>query len=351
MGEIIGLGLSHGPFIGYVEEDMANMCKRVLASPKTPMELKDPKNWPEPMRLEWGDDEALSSAYKHRAQLVEGVRKLRAELDAFNPDFVVIWGDDQYENFREDLVPAFCVYIEEEYQAKPWSKGSGLGTTTNVWGEPPETVMQIKGNTQGAKALAQGLLDRDFDIAYAFKQNHSDLSHAFWRTVNYLDYDRNGFPYPIIPFHVNCYGRGMIRMLSRIENGPRFEPGEFPPSAPSPRRCYQIGAATAQIFRDSPWRVALIGSSSWSHATLSANNHFVWPNVPEDKKRFAELKAGNYEAWSKLPLSQIEHAGQHEMLNWICLAGAMNELNLKPAFLDFAESWIFNSSKAVGIFK
>ena len=36
-------------------------------------------------------------------------RAIRKILDDFNPDFVLVWGDDQYENFKEDIVPAFCV--------------------------------------------------------------------------------------------------------------------------------------------------------------------------------------------------------------------------------------------------
>ena len=35
--------------------------------------------------------------------------RARAALDAFNPDFVLMWGDDQYENFREDIIPAYCI--------------------------------------------------------------------------------------------------------------------------------------------------------------------------------------------------------------------------------------------------
>ena len=32
-------------------------------------------------------------------------RKVRAALDEFAPDFIVTWGDDQYENFREQIIP------------------------------------------------------------------------------------------------------------------------------------------------------------------------------------------------------------------------------------------------------
>ncbi|HLG70254.1 MAG TPA: hypothetical protein VK009_07505, partial [Chloroflexota bacterium] len=31
------------------------------------------------------------------------------------------------------------------------------------------------------------------------------LTHAFTGTVLYLDYDRQGFDYPLIPFHVNLF--------------------------------------------------------------------------------------------------------------------------------------------------
>ena len=37
--------------------------------------------------------------------MIEAFRKLRKVIDDFNPDAVLIWGDDQYENFQEDLVP------------------------------------------------------------------------------------------------------------------------------------------------------------------------------------------------------------------------------------------------------
>ena len=52
--------------------------------------------------------EADYAARRHREVVVNGFRQLREELDSFNPDAVLIWGDDQYENFHEDVVPPFC---------------------------------------------------------------------------------------------------------------------------------------------------------------------------------------------------------------------------------------------------
>jgi hypothetical protein len=40
---------------------------------------------------------------------------------------------------------------------------------------------------------------------------------------------------------------------------------------------------------------------------------------------------------------QIEDSGQHEVLNWFCLLGAMEELGRKPDRSTFIESWAFVS--------
>ena len=345
MGEIIGLGMSHGPHGAHQDHTMANLVKRLMQAPSTPDHLRDPKNWPLEMQQEWGNDEGRTAANRHRTALADGYRRVRQALDEFNPDLVLIWGDDQYENFKEDVVPAFCVFIEDEFAIHPWEnrgRGSSLPSSENIWGEGADFELRVPGARDAAKGLAVHLLESSFDIAYAYKQLHHNLGHAYWRTVAYLDYDRNkGFPYPIIPFHVNCYGR-------------RFTSGrsgyDFDPPGPSPQRCFDIGAATAEFFRQSPWRVALIGSSSWSHGSLTAKNNFMWPDVESDKRRYAELSEGHYKAWRDIPLSTIEDAGQNELLNWVCLAGAMDKLGYMPKDLNFVESRLFNSSKSIGVF-
>ena len=35
-----------------------------------------------------------------------GFRAARQALNEFDPDFVLMFGDDQYENFKEDIIPA-----------------------------------------------------------------------------------------------------------------------------------------------------------------------------------------------------------------------------------------------------
>src|SRR4051794_21202215 len=109
MAEILALGISHYPPLWGPDDRMCWILKRMLQNPKLPQELRTPDGWPEAMRAEWGNDEGTSSAARHREKLVGWLNKTRAALDAFKPDFVLMWGDDQYENFKEDVVPPYCI--------------------------------------------------------------------------------------------------------------------------------------------------------------------------------------------------------------------------------------------------
>ncbi len=348
MAEILGVGLTHSPSLIKPDEEMDFSIARSLRNPGLPAELKIPTNWPEPMRIEYGEDEGLAAAKAARARLVNGFRKLRAEIDAFQPDFVVIWGDDQYENFKEDIIPPFCVLAYEEMECQPFRLKDGKARV-NVWDEPADKTFKYAGQQTAARSLVRGLLEQGIDMAYAYKPLHEKggLGHAILNTLLYLDYDRQGFDYPVVPFLVNCYGSKVIRN----RGGAVQYAEEFDPPGPSPKRCMEVGAAVARALRDSPWRVALIASSSWSHAFLTEKHHCLYPDVAADRARFEELRDGDYVAWSRLSTEQIEDAGQQELLNWMCIAGAMQELDYKPEIIDYVETYIFNSNKCVALFK
>ena len=48
---------------------------------------------------------------------------------------------------------------------------------------------------------------------------------------------------------------------------------------------------------------------------------------------------------------QTEAVGRQELLNWMCLAGAMEELDRKPEIIDFIETYVSNSSKCIAVMK
>jgi len=338
MGDILAVGITHYPPLAGRDEVMSWILRRMLENPHLPEKYRRSENWPEGMRREWGTDQGLAAARLHRERLVQALRKTRAQIDEFNPDFIVVWGDDQYENFREDIVPPYCIYAHEGFEFGP--------PANNIWNEPVETKFHAPGNVAAAKYLAGGLIEAGFDTAYSYKPLHHPLGHAFANAVMYLNYDRKGFPYQIIPFAINCYGRKVIAQrggLPMFENPPTDS--QLDPPAPTPRRLFDLGAATARLFAASRWRVALLASSGWSHAFLAEKNHYLYPDTPADRMLFEALCAGNYDAWRNYPAASVETSGQQEILNWMCLAGALAELERRPAEMEFIETWIFNSSK------
>ena len=94
MAEILGLGMTHYPGLYRHESDMTATLHRTLAGKRTPAHLKDPANWPAPMREELGNDNGAAAARAHRERCFAATRIVRQRLDAFRPDLVVIFGDE-----------------------------------------------------------------------------------------------------------------------------------------------------------------------------------------------------------------------------------------------------------------
>ena len=360
MGEILGLGLSHYPNIRGTDDQMANILRGNLQRPDIPESVKDPATWPEPMRREWGDDEGRSFAPLHRAEFLKHLRVVTQELEAFKPDFLLIWGDDQYENFHDDLVPPFCIYAYDDMELRPFAPRPGpTGVTpppspANVWGLNEDYVLKVPGKRDAAKYLARELLGRKIDVAYSYRPLHYEgLSHAFLNAVLYFNYDLAGWQYPIVPFAVNCYGsRVTVNKGGRFPVGKIEVPeGDLDPPAPSPERCMEVGAATARALAKSPWRVAIVASSSWSHAFLTPKHYFLHPDMASDRELYTALKTGDYATWRKRTVADVEDAGQQEVLNWWCLAGAMEALGRKPDYCAYVESYVMNSNKCFAVYK
>jgi hypothetical protein len=177
------LGCTHRPVMLRRDEDWTLMMRASLDDPDMPAEWKDPSRWPAHLREELGNDFGTAAAGRAREVFRRHFAEARRALDAFNPDVIVMFGDDQYENFKEDIVPPFAVLAYEDQDIQPWK------------------------HRRSSKYLASGLLEAGIDAAYAYKPLHHPLGHAFENTILLLDDERIGFDYPLVPFSVNCYGR------------------------------------------------------------------------------------------------------------------------------------------------
>jgi hypothetical protein len=347
MGEILGLGCTHYPGLTVPDERLPASFHRLLTAPGVPDYYKDRASWPDELVAELGNDQGYSAAQRYSARMAGDFRAIRAALDAFNPDLVLVWGDDQYENFHEDIIPAFCVLgLDDDFAVTPWQNGNG--GKPNRWGESADWRLELHGHREAAKYLATGLVERGIDMAYAYKPLHHPLAHAFTNTFLYLDWDRRGFPYPVIPFAINCYGSNLFHAQggSAALFMPAGDQSTLPdPPSPQPWRCMAVGKAVAEVFAASPWRVALIASSSWSHCFLSQTNGYLWPDHAADGLLFDALSGCDYDTWRKRSRKDMEQAGQHEMLNWMALMGAMETLHRRPKVQDYVETHIFMSNK------
>lgn len=347
MGALLGLGLTHYPGFAVPDEKMADLFRWTLKDPDMPAGAAAPESWPEAARLEMGRDGGTAAAAAHRAAVFGHVDRLHDKLRAFNPDVVLIWGDDQYENFTEDMIPAFCVLAyDDNMRAQPWAHKGG----ENIWGEDAETTIDVTIDHEFGVELADALLARDIDVAYAYRPaHHPDLPHAFINAVLFMDHRREGFGYPVLPFQINCYGRRVISYkgsVSRLADARKATD----PRSPSPSRCMQMGAAVADAILASSRRVAVVASSSWSHAFLVDKTYRRFPDIAADRELYEAMVAGDWERWRRTTVDEIEDSGQQELLNWFALAGAMERAGAALEWSAFEETHIFNSSKVVAAF-
>jgi len=353
MGEILGIGTTHYPGLVGTDEGLSSIWQMIVNAPRIDPKWKDRRNWPAGMIEEIGNDMGLAAARRYRERMWENFRKQRQIIDDFAPDFIVVIADDQYENFKESIIPPFCVFgLDSDFEQQVWAHGFMAGKP-NWWGEPADKSFMFHGHREGAKAIATGLLERGVAMPYAYRLLHSPtLAHGFNYTAMYLDLDRTGFAHPIVPLHVNCYGSAVITakgFAAHLFEEP-VDNGLPDPPSPTPALCYEVGAKMAETLAASPYRSVIMASSSWSHCFLSTNTGYVIPDFESDRMMLQALKTGDYETWRRRTTAEVEAAGHHEMLNWHVLAGAMAALERKPVVADYVETFIFQSDKCFASF-
>ncbi len=224
----------------------------------------------------------------------------------------------------------------------------------NPWGLPDDTTITLHCDAAGARRLADDLIDRGFDMAYSYrKRSDAPFPHSIVNTQLFLDYADAGsrFGYPIIGVTVNCYGQHAIARRGGLARFADIADERLDPAGPTPARCFALGRAVAQAFRDTDLRVALVASSSWSHAFLTDKTWHITPDTAADRRLYQLFVDRDYAAWRATPSRDIVDAGQHEMLNWFCLTGAVDQLDLRLAWSEFVTTDVFNSNKCFAVFE
>ncbi len=159
----------------------------------------------------------ISAQDEFNAELAVAAR----ELKAFDPELIVVFGPDHFNDFFYELMPAFCI--------------GAAATATQEWRLPAGTLNVPK---DLAIACVRSVLDRDIDVAlsYDMKADHG-ITIPLHKLVGSLD------RYEVLPIVVNCAA------------DPR----------PSFRRVRMFGDAVGRFLAGTGKRIAVIGSGGLSH--------------------------------------------------------------------------------------
>lgn len=219
------------------------------------------------------------------AQLDAGIaamREMGKRLEDAEPDAVIILGSDHMETFFLQSVPTFSVISGERAEAKFAGKS---------WTPPIHQEL--------AEALIDGLVTRDFDMAYS---QDAVLGHSFAAPMEFI---LGGRETPVVPIFVNTY---------------------LPP-LPSAHRCAALGKAIADIVAKMPERVALIASGGMSH--YPGTTRYYRPAYDFDLWCIRELENGRSESFLNLSSEQLDEVGNTEMLPWAVVLGAVGKQHME----------------------
>jgi aromatic ring-opening dioxygenase catalytic subunit (LigB family) len=221
------------------------------------------------------------SANSERCHAAIGV--LGKKIESWNPDTIIVVGDDQAENILPDNTPPFTIYIAPEADAT--TKYSYFGTDTS------KQITRYPSDSELAKEVLLSIMDQGFDPSWSKETRYKGgLGHAFGRSLKMLMPDSTR---PILAVMVNTY---------------------YPP-APTAKRCFDFGAALGRALANSKIerRVALVASGGLSHTKIDESL---------DRAFMKALESNDAAYLSSIP-SSVLVTGTSEIRNWIVVAGAM----------------------------
>jgi hypothetical protein len=351
MAQILGLTISHYPNLRFKYYMMPNVLIGNMGPGwRDKPHLKNPRNWPVPMQEEWGNDQDQGATLGAKAQehQIENFRKIRAALDQFNPDFMVMMYRDLGETFRDPVGrPPYWIHAQDKVSMRLFQL---FGRRENYHEEDPERVDTILGHREAALFLARGLQESGFspkvvDVPTA----PTGLGHNCMAGIVHTDFDRRQFKTPVVAIGVDPFGFGRQRNNEGMS--------KFDPTAPNPpltpKQGFELGRAMARIYHRSPWKVALVASTAWSHGNNSGwEFERLHADRDADLKRYQEWSSNQFTKWGDTwTWEQMEQHAEWECLISIILAGAMTEIGSKVTWSDFMSHYILNSTWVSTIFE
>jgi hypothetical protein len=331
---------------------MATICAVICAS-HSPFLYAAPEEWAAARSVRNASDafapglplDSIDENKAKHARCMQAFEILRERFSEARPDALIIFGDDQLEQFNFGNLPAFCVFAGDSISGFRISPFFGLPVGRDRPARPrtPEHWVTLKGHPVLARRLVVQLMSRRFDVAFSLSGNGDGIGHAFTRPLQYLMPDAS---IPVVPVYVNCY------------YGPQ----------PTGSRCYELGQAVREIVDSWPAdaRIAVIGSGGLWHTPMEPNAYI---DQAFDRRVLDALSRGDARAMAAIfdsrqpdvdstDLNQVDRAsggtgmilgygsGVGEIRNWIAAAAVVDgkpgtvvdyvDINASPVGVAFA---------------
>jgi hypothetical protein len=297
---VIGIGTSHSPLLPLTAEQWLERAADDRRN--TRLNLSDGRfltyaQLESEVQGRYADEATLQNFSRQWQRCQQALDRLSAELQAAQPDVVIVVGDDQEELFRRTNIPAMAIYYGAEIVTRPlesmpvpqWLLATAVGR-----GYAMDLPHRHPGAPAFGRFLIEQLTDAGFDlgaVSALHDPQEEGLGHAFGFVIQRLF---GGRQIPLIPVLLNTY---------------------YPPNAPAPARCYQLGQALRRAIERSmdDLRVAIVASGGLSHFVCDEEL---------DRRVLAALQAGDADVLRNIPRAAL-NAGSSEIANWVAVAGAM----------------------------
>ena len=294
MAEIVlGVGSSHGPTIQNRPERCAALGVTDVEDPRD--SFYDALKSAPPGMAEQITPEKMQERYEAIQRAIARLSDVMAEAAA---DVIVVISNPHGVPPADRMEPVFGIYMSESDST---IARSGHQTSPRRRARPVQQVAERRvedyaTSPELADHLMRSLIDEGIDVASCF-QSHATAGIEGPFTFPYDLFLADRTSAAVVPF-----------LLSR-----------YLPHQATPARCYQVGQAIRRSIEawDSDKKVAIFASGGLSHQIIDEEL---------DRRVIDAMLAKDVETLSYLPREQLNRApGTPEILNWIVLAGAMEQ--------------------------
>ncbi|MEE9186036.1 MAG: hypothetical protein V3U81_03365 [Candidatus Binatia bacterium] len=258
-----------------------------LAASHAPNILMEPgAEWEDFMKLHYrmapqaaGSKPSLEVQQKLRRDAEKAFEVLRKDLQASQPDVLIVVANDQFVNFFFNNLPTFFVTLADE-----------------VKGQFTRHSFHYKNHKELGWAILKSGLEKEMDLSYG---EYIELQHT---QVVPLYFILREPTIPILPIYVNTW----------------VDP------LPTPRRCYRLGEVIREVADGRPERIAILATGGLSHFPGS-------PRIGEidtefDHELLEMMREGKGKTLAEYTLEKLLQAGDSEFLNWMVVLGTVGDV-------------------------